>query len=185
MADPPPLDRASDQSAGQLLFRARLFVSAYSLLFFLLALKFDTGWLQLSFFALTIVGWIEGLRLTFWYSQKAARYTYTIDKVEDSGTAVNGFLASHLLPFLAPGSPTTRDLVAYLVFFIVLLLVSINSDLAHINPVLYILGRRVVRITTAGAPRILVCRRPPLPGDQVSAVRLSGGLVEALRRERA
>ncbi|MEV1291506.1 hypothetical protein [Pseudonocardia sp. NPDC049635] len=105
-------------------------------------------------------------------------YTYRVQSVEDAGNLVSGFLASHLLPFLAPGEPTMRDIISYGVFFLVLLVVSINSDLALINPLIYLLGRRVVRVTVNGQSRILVCSTPPKAGDDIRVVRATGGLIE-------
>lgn len=170
--------RGTDRTAGQILFRARLFFSAYALLFFLFAIRCDVLGAQLVFFGLGSFGVLTAVLLIARHATQAAGYRYRVSSVEDAGSAVSGFLASHLLPFLAPGTPTVRDVVSYGVFFTVLLVVSVNSDLAHVNPILYLLGRRVVRISTDGVSRILVCSTVPKAGDQIRAVRATGGLVE-------
>jgi hypothetical protein len=52
-----------------------------------------------------------------------------------------------------------------------------RSDLAQINPALYLLGRRVAAITAAGRSYYLVCRRLPRPPGRIDAVRVAGLLV--------
>lgn len=174
----------SNRTPGQLLFRVRLFISAYAVLFILFAVKYPLFWAQILFYGLGVAGLIVAFDLIFRYGRSTASYSYKVDSLEDAGGLVNGFLASHLLPFLAPGVPTVRDSVAYGLFFLVLLIVSINSDLAHINPVLYLFGRKVVRITTNGTSRIFVCSTVPRPGETVTAVRATGGLIEAREGDR-
>jgi hypothetical protein len=170
--------RGAEGSPGQVVFRIRLFFCSYSTLFALLAIRIEVPWIEATLASLTLWGFIDAARISFWTKRDLNSYTYRVDKVEDAGGMITGFLASNLLPFLAQGKPTERDLIAYVVFLLVLLVVSINSDLAHVNPALYLMGRRVVRITSGGDSRILVCRQAPKRGTTIRAVRVGGGLIQ-------
>ena len=177
VAGPPTVRRG--QSVGQLWFRTRLFLSAYALLFALLAIKFEQLYLWVTCASLAVLGIEEGLRFVYWTSRQGASYSYRILKVSDAGAVVNGFLASHLLPFLAPGNPRVREQeFTYVLFLLVLLVVSVNSDLAYVNPILYLTGRRVVTVEHDGGTSTLICRATPRPGDIVYATPLVGALIE-------
>jgi hypothetical protein len=161
-----------------MLLRLRLFVSSYMLLFVLLGIRFEGTWLRVACGVVAAVGLEEAWRVTRLAARGKTAYPYRVEAVEDAGGLVSGFLASYLLPFLASPRPTTADLVAYAVFFLVACLVALNSDLAHVNPTLYLLRRRVVRISTAGGSFILISKRTPRRGEEIMAARLAGGLVE-------
>jgi len=169
-------------SAGQTLLRLRLFVSSYMLLFVLLGIRFEGVWLRVVCGAVAVVGVEEAWRITRSAAHGKAAYPYRVDSVDDAGGLVSGFLASYLLPFLASPKPSVSDLAAYTVFFLVAGLVAVNSDLAHVNPTMYLFNRQVVRISTSGASVILISRQPPRSGDEIKAVRLAGGLVETENR---
>lgn len=91
--------------------------------------------------------------------------------------AVAGYLATYLLPLLAGPAPDTGDLLGYLVYGIVVAVVTLRSDLAHINPTLYLLGWKVVTVIQHnGDERYLICRRAPRVGQPARVTQLYGVL---------
>jgi hypothetical protein len=80
-------------------------------------------------------------------------------------------------PLLAAPSPTSGDLVGYAIYGLVVVVVSLRSNMAHVNPTLYLLGWRVTGVTLDGGEhQYLVSRNAPAPGDQIRVTRLYGVL---------
>lgn len=155
--------------------RSRLFLGSYVLLFVLLAIRFQTRWLVIACIVLAALGLIDMLRIVFWVTRrKTEAEPIRVAQVTDAGSDVAGYLATYLLPFLTVAEPTTRDVIAYAIFLLVTGLVYVRSEMTQINPTLYILGKRVVAITTdKGWSGHLVATSPPHVGDVVLAAPLN------------
>lgn len=162
--------------------RARLFLSSYSALFLLLALRFDDRNLRLVSLGLGVIGLFDAVRLVLWQPKRVGASPYTIAGVSDHGSQVAGYLVSYLLPFLPITDPTMSDIVAYALFLLVVGIIFIRSDMAQINPTLYLLGRRVLQIKTdEGWSGFAVVRGLPQPGDTLRAVHLDQGILVEVR----
>jgi hypothetical protein len=100
-----------------------------------------------------------------------------VTKVTDASGEVAGYLASYLLPFVTVTSPTMTDLIGYGIFFVVLAAIFLRSNLAQINPTLYVIGFRVVRVTIADSERYMVCRALPRVPRVLNVVPVAGLLI--------
>lgn len=171
----PPGDQADDRST--LVVRALLFLSSYAPLFVILAIRFQGAALRGVCAGLAAVG-LAYLAVIVWVVPRAAQQrTYQVDAVRDASGQVAGYLATYVVPFVTVASPTAADLAGYCIFGVVVLLIFIRSDLAQINPALYLLGRRVASITSGPRSYYVVCRRLPRPPTCIEAVRVAGLLV--------
>src|SRR5258708_29641934 len=144
--------------------RSRLFLGSYALLFLLLAIRFETIWLEVVCGALAVAGFLDMLWIVFGIARRTSADPIRLAKVEDAGPEVAGYLATYLLPFLTVPQPTVRDVAAYTIFLMVTGLVYVRSEMAQINPTLYILGRRGARGTThqgPSGPPLVRNRLPP------------------------
>jgi len=128
--------------------RARLFIGSYALLFVLLALRFTTPWVEWVCGGLAGIGILDTLWIVLIVSRKTAAEPISVAEVTDVGPEVAGYLATYLLPFLTVAKPNNRDIVAYALFLLVTGLIYVRSEMAQINPTLYLFGRRVVHIRT-------------------------------------
>lgn len=147
-------DRSGETLVGsikppaEVVLRLRLFYSSYAPLFAILALRFED--LRLAGVCLALG--IGGFATTWSLLRAASRLvpaTLTVHRVQDSGSAVAGYVASYLLPFVTVSAPSGRDLAAYAAFLAVAALVHIRSDTVDVNPTLVIFGYRLFRVTTA------------------------------------
>jgi hypothetical protein len=171
----PPTDEADDETV--LIVRTLLFLSSYAPLFAILAIRFEATALRAVCASLAGVG-IAYLAVVLWVTPRASQQrTYRLDTVKDASGEVAGYLATYVVPFVTVASPSTADVVGYCIFAVVALVIFVRSDLAQINPALYLLGRRVVSITTGRRNYYVVCRRIPRPPAQIEAVRVAGLLV--------
>jgi hypothetical protein len=158
--------------------RARLFVSSYAPLFLLLALRFEGRTLRLVALLAGLIGVADGARLVLWQPRHVGASPYRLSEVRDHGSQVAGYLVTYLLPFLVITDPRGADLGAYALFLGIVGLIFVRSDMAEINPTLYILRRRVVQVTTEeGFSGFAVVRGAPEPGDILRAIHLDQGIL--------
>jgi hypothetical protein len=175
----PPADQ--EQDPGVFFVRLQLFLSSYAPLFAILAIRFNGTALKTVCAVLAGYG-VLYLMVVVWLVPRLAQpRSYPVDSVDDAAGEVAGYLATYLLPFVAVPSPSAADLAAYCIVGVVIAVIFTRSELARINPTLYLLGWRVAVIGSGPARRYLVCRRLPRAGTSVSAVRAAGLLIKEER----
>lgn len=163
-----------EESVGRTWLKARVLLSSYAPLNLILAARIDSPAPRVICFALFMIGFGDALRLTLLVSEKQS-VPKTISGVRDSGSQVAGYLATYLLPLLAAPDPDTGDLIGYGIYALVIVVITLRSDLAHVNPTLYLLGWKVVTVTTAaGVEKYLICTNAPRSGDSIHVVPLYG-----------
>jgi hypothetical protein len=179
--------------------RARLFFVSYFPLWVMVALRtlpahhldrWSSRWLGVAVFAL-LAGWsfLDGWRLISGAQETGPRRLYFSEVSSEGGNAA-GYLATYLLPFLGIVPVDIGDWLAYGVYLFVALLVFIRSDLALVNPTLYLFRRRVVSARAYLSPEmapdqqlgtlpvIVVCKDPSsLTRGPVDVVTLAGSFV--------
>jgi hypothetical protein len=161
---------------ASLILRSRLFLSSYAPLFLILAIRFRDPILQLVMGALTFVG-VAALLLVMRKAKEIDPDPHLVLTVADRGAEVAGYVATYLLPFVTVEEPTVRDLAGYVLFFIVVGVVYVRSDMVQINPLLYLTRYRVWAITTSdGWAGYLVSRNKPRPQAVLLASRLANTL---------
>jgi hypothetical protein len=127
---------------------------------------------------LALWGLVDGWRLVHGARARSSYYA-AIERVEDKGNAVSGYLATYLLPFLGTLPATPGDVIAYGIYFLTALIIYAKSDLALINPTLYVLGWRVLKVAADGRNILLVTRRGVRGGDRVKVRRFPGDVLVA------
>jgi hypothetical protein len=158
----------------QVIQRAQLFLGSYALLFTLLAIRFEVTWLEIACVALAALGFLDMLWIVFGVTRRKEPEPIVPAAMSDAGSEVAGYLATYLLPFLTVSEPNTRDVVAYILFLLVTGLIYVRSEMTQINPTLYLLSRRVVRVTTTdGWSGYVIMRTHPEPNQPIKAVSLN------------
>lgn len=171
----PPADQADDRST--LTVRACLFLSSYAPLFVILAIRFHPAALRGVCAGLAALGF-GYLAVVLWAVPRGAQpRVYPVAGIVDASGEVAGYLATYLVPFVTVPSPSAADVAGYCILAVVVLVIFMRSELAQINPTLYLMGWRVASITAGQRNYYLVCRRLPRPPGRVDAVRVAGLLV--------
>ncbi len=176
--------------------RGRLFLTSYAPLFAILAARTAPGigdsgeplWPFMASAALMCIGLGDGWFLLRGAARRGA-IEVTPTRVEEQGAAAAGYLPTYLLPFIGPNPGTVGGWIGYGIYLAVLFVVFLSSDFALVNPTLYVLGRRVVRVARNVRPvdpsaeaheelLLVVTRNIPIPGRPINLTRLSGCWVE-------
>ncbi|NIZ93500.1 hypothetical protein [Kineococcus rubinsiae] len=111
------------------------------------------------------------LTLLLWIALRQQRHSgdwpVTLTEVRGQGAAVSGYLATYLLPFLSTAPESLGAWGAYAVFFLVAMIVYIRSDLAMVNPTLYLLGYRLSEASDGSRTVLVISRAPLRAGESV------------------
>jgi hypothetical protein len=99
---------------------------------------------------------------------------FAVEAIEDESVQVPAYIVTYVVPFLFLSINGSADLIACIVFAFFVLVLVYRTDLALVNPLLLIAGFHLFRLhTTAGNYLILIAKTRPLPGQTISAVKLS------------
>lgn len=165
--------RARIRGLGAALVRARILISSYAALNLILFARLEPAAPKFVCLGLAVIGIADGLRLSWLARGKAV--PRRVEEASDAGSEVAAYLATYLLPLLAAPTPKTGDLIGYAIYGVVVIVVSLRSDMAHVNPTLYLLGWRVTSVTLDGGDhQYLISRHAPKAGDTVRVTRLYG-----------
>lgn len=176
-------------TAGERLRRVRLFVISYGPLWLMLAFRAmpeggDWRWLGQNtwvsgFLALGAVwSFVDAWRLVRGAQRKAA-IRMRFGEIRDEGSAAAGYLATYLVPLLAE-APTRPGLwLAYGLYLGMAVILFVRTDLALVNPTLYLFGWRVVSavpVTESQPARavVVVCQDIGTLRTGTQVVRLAG-----------
>jgi hypothetical protein len=123
------------------------------------------GWVAIGLGVVGLAAWaIFLIRL-----RRAQPREVLLSNAEPVDSEVTGYIASYLLPILAATSPSTGDIIAYALCAALILVVAFAADFGCVNPVVYLMGLRVMRVTLAGEPVTLLAKRVPT-GQRTSIV---------------
>jgi hypothetical protein len=148
-----------------------LFFSSYAPLFGLLAVRFSEPWLWISCLVLAAFG-VGALFLLLGLDARAEPGPHTLASARDAGPEAASYLASYLLPFLTVAVPTLRDILAYVGFLVVAASIHLRSSVVQVNPLLYLLGYRVLAVADdQGMRAYVITRRRVGAGSQILATR--------------
>lgn len=145
----------------------QLFFSSYAPLFVMLGLRFQSTPLRIICFMIGAGGALC-LLLILWQIRRGAPKRYRIERVEDRGDDVAGYLVTYLLPFLTIAEPSAGDIAAYAVFIAIVGVVYVRTGLIYVNPLLYVMGFRLFSVTASpGLDAMLIAKKQPVAGQEV------------------
>jgi hypothetical protein len=83
---------------------------------------------------------------------------FVFGTIEDQSGEILGHIAAYLLPVLVNTTSSTEDVAIVAVTMGLILLIHVATGRVHVNPLLYLLGRRVYEATADGIGFFLVAR---------------------------
>jgi hypothetical protein len=175
----PPTQPGLAIRASRILLRVRLFVSSYTVLFVIMAVRTESGVLRIASVVLAVGGLTSALSILHAARAKGAGMV-RVSTVRDRGSEVAAYLATYLLPFVTAADPGVRDIVADVLYLLTAGIVYTSSTMLEVNPTLYCLLLRVTTVrTTAGAQLHVISHRRPTPDSELAVRWLADDVVVA------
>lgn len=174
-----------------LLFKLELFVMSFLPLFVILAIQNHARTVVLLVMAGLIVVAVAATVHLLGAPRRLGGVDAKITESLDEGQNAAGYLSGYILPVMAPTLPDRwENAVGVGLYLVVLLSVTINSNLLLVNPTFYLLGRRVARVkieeslgqVKTNRALILICRDLPTEGNTIHVVKFGRGLMEKRKR---
>jgi len=161
-----------------LLTRVLLFLSSYfplTVIFFFLLLS------KHRFLAIAILGvgalGLAGIGVYLHLARRINPTRITLVSVQRRDAEAMSYIVSYIIPFLAMPFQSVEEAVSLGVFFLVIGILYVNSNMIHINPMLNLLGYHLFEITVeSGATYSLITHRDVIRGETLSAVKASNGI---------
>ncbi len=152
-------------------------MSSYTPLFGLLIVRFERTDLRLICGLLSILGMLSLLQL-FHLNRQAQLSEHTFVASSHAGSEASAYLASYILPFLTVPKPSLSEIIMYCGFFFVVAVVSTNTSVIQVNPVLYLLGWKVYTVEdTHGFKRLLISVQSVDLNSSIKCTRLSNDVL--------
>jgi hypothetical protein len=144
------------------LAQGMLFLSSYFPLFVVFALlnTFGAGPPSVVCVALAVMGVLSAAVVFPAVNHQVTPSELNIESTQVRDGDALAYIATYLIPFAAVGATTGRERAAVAVFFVLLAIIYIRSELFYVNPVLAAVGYRLFQTTTPqGASVVLVTKR--------------------------
>lgn len=152
--------------------KSALFLSSYSPLFLILAIKYIPVDLRVTAGASAFL--IASLLMFFWLKHSlegdAAAVNMTVKAVSRRDGELLSYSITYFLPFLSLNLSNPYDLAAFLVLYGVIWLAYVRANAVHINPLFHIFGYRLFEVQdlTSNRTITLVTKDPFIyPDDQI------------------
>lgn len=155
-----------------------MFLSSYSPLFVMLAIRFEERSYRIGFLIAGGAGLIF-VCVVLWLTKKSSSTSsYTLETASAAGSEASSYLAGYLLPFLTVSRPGLWDMLGYFAFFLVAGLVHWRTALIQVNPTLFLFGFRILRVRTDGGfEGYLLTRGEILLGEPITATRIANDVI--------
>lgn len=166
-----------DRDMPGLLVRCILFFSSYSpltLIFSILLWKPHPHW-AVALLALSIVSMTCAFLYLLRRRSSGGVSQTKITDVQKRDENVVSYIVTYLVPFVTFSLNTLEQVLAILIFFAVLLVLYVNSNMIYINPIFNMAGYHLyeIRIETDDMSHYLITRRPVKPHQLLYFVELS------------
>lgn len=123
------------------------------------------------------------LLLVILISRKLAPMPLNLTKVEYKSSDLLTYMFSYVFPFLNIDFSSRIDILCIGVFFVMLALVYVNSNLIYINPMLSVMGFRLYQVTDSNDNTyvLIIQREILMVGSSIQARLLGGNILISLK----
>ena len=158
------------------LIRLLLCLSSYFPLAVIFAIQFffkGNWWSGIIALAVGIIGLI-GIIVYLRFARRLNPMKVKVESVTRRDGEAMSYIVTYLLPFIALPSGDAASCVSLWVFLAVLIILYMNSDMMHINPMLNLMWLHVYEITIQdGETRSLISRRRARKGYEANIIQMS------------
>ena len=156
-----------------------LFLSSYFPLFIIIAITQRKNW---GYYFLTpaIIGFSAIIWLASWlaWANKKSPEELSISKAKSKDPEVVAYIISYMLPIAGSKFSDFDGAAIVVIFFILIMILNMNSNLVYINPVLNFIGYHLFEVELeSGNDILLITRREQLlNGQKVNGKRVASSI---------
>jgi len=159
--------------------RAILFLSGYLPLFLIFTVQYyqHYKWWALIPLSLAAVAAV-GLFMFLKWVQAGEPRPLKIENVQRKDAEVIAYIFAYVFPFLGLKIDDPANVIGLAIFFLVLMILNVSSNMVHINPALNLLGYHVYDITTVDedSHTVITRRNRLVRGTELRVVLVSDGV---------
>jgi len=155
------------------LFRTLLFLSSYfplTSIFFVLFIDKN----RLAAFFILFVGLIGLIGMCIYFlctAQRIGPELIRVDSIQRRDGEAMSYIVSYVIPFLAVPFSGWKQGIALAIFFMVLGILYVNSNMIHINPMLNLMGYYLYEVTIENGSVLFIITRSRIGrGDSLSVI---------------
>ena len=171
--------------------RALLFLSSYAPVFLILALKSHGD--SFALFRLSVallIGAVIGILIFWGIAKRHNPQEMVVLTVQSRDADLAGYLVGYLLPFVGAVAVDWQDVLAFILFFVFVGIIYVNSRMIYVNPLLALAGYHLYEVqattdlkkrdATYLTPQFLVSKREWLRREDEVVVRrvMADALIE-------
>ena len=123
-----------------------LFLSSYSPLFLILAIKNYTFTYFVIIMSILIVASVLFLLFIIQKSSKMSGDYQEINEAEDKSNQFLEYIIAYIIPFLGFNIGNIPDMISLLIIFLMVGVLYVKSDLIYMNPILNFIGYKLYKI---------------------------------------
>lgn len=154
--------------------RLLLFLSSYfplALIFFFLSIK-RHRYVAIAILIVGLLG-VLGMYLYLRQAQKLAPSKIKVSALQRLDAEAMSYIVTYVIPFLAIPFNGWEQGIALSIFFVVLGILYVNSNMIHINPMLNLSGYHLYEVAIeGGGTHALITRHRILRGDEVKVIKI-------------
>ena len=152
--------------------RVLLFISSYCPLFVIFGFLYlrRSGWFSFSCFAVAVLGLLGLIGFLQYVQREDNPESLTLKSATPRDEQSMSYIISYIIPFLAITTSSWEQQAALAVFFLMIAVLYVKTNMIHINPAMYFLRYRIYEIElTSGKTHTLVTKRRICPPETISA----------------
>jgi hypothetical protein len=166
------------------LTRFLLFLSSYfplALIFFLLFFN-QRPWLAASILFVGTVG-LLGMAVYLRYAQRIGAFKVNLAGIQRRDGDAMSYIVSYVIPFMSVPFSGWEQGVALSIFFVVLGILYVNSNMIHINPMLNLGGYHLYEVTLEdGGVHSLISHRRVARGQPLAVIKIGEDILLEKRK---
>lgn len=150
-----------------------LFLSSYTPLFIIYVVLFwQQKWIVLILVTISAIS-ITGLIIYLQIMYRRSEVQITPSDVRSGDAESMSYVVTYIFPFLSLGLDQVNELVALIIFFVVIAILYINGSMIHINPVLSLSGFRLYELTlSSGSTHVLISRSRVVRNEPINVIKI-------------
>lgn len=159
--------------------RTILFLSGYVPLFLIFTIQYYPRYGRRALIPFGI-GVAAAIGLAIWlrWVKTSSPRPLVVQTVQRKDAEVIAYIFAYVFPFLGLNVEDPASTLGLAVFFIVLMILNVSSNMIHINPALNIIGYHVYEISAddQGGHTLITRRKRLIPSTELKAVRIGDDL---------